>query len=147
MPVYAKTEKPINLGFRSQHTSVKFADIKERVMHNMMGGYADGTIKKKDALSAITHLNKGVSEHKDTYDRALNWQDTSKHLHNALKAAKYDSIQSKEGDVESKGNAPEHTTYGILHQHNIKSALGNSGNFSHKTTNIGESYVSNNVRP
>lgn len=138
MPVYTKIEKPMNLGFRTQLTHTKFKDISSRIKNNLMDDYKIGKTSINSALAAITHLDMGVAENKDNMKHIFQWQDQSKHLHDALKSAKYDSIESKEGDTQAIGDQPTHKTYGILHPENIKSAIGNNGSFSSGSNKLNE---------
>ena len=138
MKVYAKSKNPINLGFRSLHTDVKFKDVSDRAKDNILNDYNDSKISKESALEAIKHLQAGVDHHKDIFSPVQHFQDKSTHLHNALKTAGYDSLSATEGDDKYSGKSPKYNTYGILHKNNIKSAIGNSGNFSKDKDSITE---------
>jgi len=145
MPIYAKIHKPINLGFGSQLTPVKYSEIKSRVMTRLMDQYQNKTISKEDALTAISHLTAGEKEHNSVHKPVYKWQDNDKHLHAALRLGNFDAIESKEGDSVILGNRPTHITYGILHPSHIKSAIGNTESFDINSNDIMESVACNEV--
>ena len=136
IPVYAKIHHPINLGFGSQHTQVQYPEIASRVKTRIMDQYQNGGVGKEGALSAIEHLDSGLKHHGNTYKPVYEWQD--KHLHNAVKAANFDAIESKEGDSVSSGGRPEHATYGILDPTHLKSAVSNTGKYDITSHDISE---------
>lgn len=79
----------------------------------------------------------GLEDHHMNIHPHQAWQlfDGDDHFINCVKKAGYDSVVMHEYDHETD---KEHEVWAIPHNHQIKSALGNSGDFSNKSNNITE---------
>ena len=113
MPVYASIKNPIDIsnGFESE-------DI-EKLKHP---GVSERFMENMKPHQAWEHLDGEDGEH----------------LVSAFKSAGYDGIKMSEDDHDT-GEARD--VYVAFHPHQVKSALGNNGQFSKNSGKITESKV------
>lgn len=105
--------KPVDLGFRSSETPVKFDEVRSRFKKRLMDLFKRKELNREDAMSIIDGMDKVDGKgHRPVYE----WLQVPDVI-DMIKQAGFNAIRLNEGMTAHAGDV---TTYGILDKSLIK---------------------------
>lgn len=125
MPVFAKSDNPINFGFRTSMTEVKPDEMAQRVSRRIMDQLQSGKLTEDQAMKADDAVwewydSMGEAD-KRTYWPVYTYWNRDKNFVDVLKKAGFDSIDDAEFSNLHFAGPPDIKTLGLLDDRQLKS--------------------------
>lgn len=97
MPVFIKSNKPFDFGFRSQFTEVNYDNILDRVTRGITDSFTSGEIDKNVGLDLLDEIEDMRESDTGEFMPVFQWWNSKPELVDILERAGYDSIHALEG--------------------------------------------------